>query len=60
MYLRLGEGQASGVAYARCRRQCIEAISPHEARKKIFTFIFQLSGRAIVASSCFVLRVPDV
>ena len=36
-------GQASGVAYARCRRQCIEARSADqsaEARKKIFAFFF--------------------
>ena len=35
-------------------------ISPHEARKFIFTFIFQLSGWALVASSCFALQAPDV
>jgi len=31
------------------------AISPREARKSFFAFIFQLSGWALVAPSCFVL-----
>ena len=35
-------------------------ISLREARKNFFAFIFQLSGRALVALSCFVLQVPDV
>ena len=35
-------------------------ISLHEARKKNFDFIFQLSGWALVALSCFALQVPDV
>ena len=32
MYLQLG-GQASGVAYARCRRQCIEACSADQSTR---------------------------
>ena len=28
--------------------------------EKFFTFIFQLSGWALVAPSCFALQVPDV
>ena len=36
------------------------SISPREARKLFFTFIFQLSGWALVALSCFPLQVPDV
>ena len=35
-------------------------ISPCEARKFFFAFIFQLSGWALVALSCFPLQVPDV
>jgi len=27
---------------------------------QFFAFIFQLSGGALVASSCFALQVPDV
>jgi len=36
-----------GAAY-----RCVVVISPREARKKIFAFIFQLSGWALVAPSC--------
>ena len=35
-------------------------ISPREARKFSFAFIFQLSGWALVSPSCFALQVPDV
>ena len=35
-------------------------ISPCEVPKKNFTFIFHLSGWALVALSCFALQVPDV
>ena len=35
-------------------------ISPRQARKFFFAFIFQLSGWAVVAPSCFALQVPDV
>ena len=48
-----------GARYIRhWRRQCIEArsivvISPRKARKIFFAFIFQLSGWALVAPSCF-------
>ena len=48
----------------RCRMQRIEVcsadISPCKARKKFFNFIFQLSGWALVALSCFALQVLDV
>ena len=46
----------------RYQRQCIEACSvdQSEAWKKIFAFIFQLSGWALVAPSCFALQVPGV
>ena len=41
----------------RCRRQCIEAHSADQfAQKKNFAFIFQLSGWALVAPSCFMHR----
>ena len=39
-----GGGQASGVAYARCRRQCIEARSADQSARSaenFFAFIFQ-------------------
>jgi len=32
----------------------------HSGPKKIFAFIFQLSGGALMASSCFALQFPDV
>ena len=32
----------------------------HSAQKQLFAFIFQLSGGALVATSCFALQVPDV
>ena len=35
-------------------------ISPRKARKFFFAFIFQLSGWALVAPSCFAQQVPDV
>ena len=35
-------------------------ISPRKARKIIFAFIFQVSGWALVAPSCFAQHVPDV
>ena len=40
--------------------RCAVAISPHEVRKKIFAFIFQLSGWALVAPPCFVLMYEDL
>ena len=43
-----GHGQ---IRTLHCRRQCAEIF---------FAFIFQLSGWALVAPSCFALRVPDV
>ena len=61
-YLQLG-GQARGVAYARCQTQCIEVRSADQSAQSadiFFAFIIQLSGWALVAPSCFVLRVPDV
>ena len=36
-YFRLG-GQAGGVAYARCRRQCIEARSGDQSARSAETF----------------------
>ena len=39
---------------------CVVLISPRKARKNFFTFIFHLSGWALVAPSCFALQVPDV
>ena len=47
---------------ARCRRQCIEVRSADQSARSvenIFAFIFQLSGWALVAPSCFVLQVRD-
>ena len=41
-------------------RLCGASISPREARKKIFTLTFQLSGWALVAPSCFALQVQYV
>ena len=38
----------------------VVAISPREARKNFFAFIFQLSGWALVAPSFFVLMYEDV
>jgi len=38
----------------------VEAISPRKARKNFFAFIFQLSGCALVAPSCFVLVYEDL
>ena len=35
-------------------------ISPREAWKKFFAFIFHFSGWALVAPSRFALQVPDV
>ena len=35
-------------------------ISPREARKNFFAFIFHFSGWALVAPSHFALQVPDV
>ena len=35
-------------------------ISPREAGKKFFAFIFHFSGWALVAPSRFALQVPDV
>ena len=49
--------------YARCRRQCIEVCSADQSARSveiIFAFIFRLSGWALVAPSCFALRIPDV
>ena len=40
--------------------RCVEPICPHEAQKKIFPFIFHLSGWALVAPSCFALRAGDL
>ena len=49
--LEVGGGRLQkGAAY-----RCVVVISPRKARKKMFTFIFQLSGWALVAPSCFVL-----
>ena len=38
----------------------VAPISPREARKNFFAFIFQLSGWAVVAPSWFAPEVPDV
>jgi len=35
-------------------------MSPREAQKKFFAFIFQLSGWTVVAPSWFAPQVPDV
>ena len=47
-----------------CRRQCTEVCSADQSarspEKKNFAFIFQLSGWALMAPSCFALLVPDV
>ena len=39
--------------------RCAAVISPREARKNFFAFIFQLSGWALMAPSCFVLMYED-
>ena len=47
----------------RCRRQCIEVCSTDQSAQSaeiFFAFIFQLSGWALMAPSCFALQVPDV
>ena len=47
---------------ARCRRQCIEVCSADQSARSaemFFAFIFQISGWALVAPSCFVLQVRD-
>ena len=41
-------------------QRCVLLISPHKARKYFFAFIFQLSGWAVVAPSCFALQVPGL
>ena len=46
-----------------CRWQCNEVCSDDQSARsmeKNFAFIFQLSGWALVAPSCFALQVPDV
>ena len=48
---------------SRCRRQCTEVWNADQSARsaeKNFAFIFQLSGWALVAPSCFALQVPDV
>ena len=35
-------------------------ISPREVWENFFTFIFQISGWALVAPLCFALQVPDL
>ena len=48
---------------ARCQRQCIEVCSGDQSAQSaenFFAFIFQVSGWALVAPSCFVLQVRDV
>jgi len=40
--------------------RCAVVISPREARKIFFAFIFRLSGWALVAPSCFVLMYEDL
>jgi len=52
--VRSREGMQKAVAQRR-----VVVISPREARKKIFAFIFQLSGWTLVAPSCFVLMHQD-
>ena len=45
--------------YGHCRRQCIEVCSDGlsvRSTEKIFTFIFLLSGWALVVPSCFALH----
>ena len=44
----------------RCRRQRIEVCSADQSTQSTDFFIFQLSGWALVALSCFALQVPDV
>ena len=41
-------------------KRCVVLISPREAQKIYFAFIFQLSGWALVAPLCLALQVPDV
>ena len=48
---------------SRCRRQCIEVRSVDQSTQSAETFsafIFQLSGWALMAPSCFALQVPGV
>ena len=63
-YQKWGGGGGGGAnnTIARCRRQCIEVRSADQSARSgeiFFTFIFLLSGWALVASSCFVLQVRD-
>ena len=58
MYLQLGGGGGGGGAryITRCWRQCIEVCSADQSTHSaeiVFAFIFQLSGWALVAPSCF-------
>ena len=50
----------SGMANGHCGKQCIEVastyLSPCKVWKKFSTFIFQLSGWALVVPSCFALH----
>ena len=48
--------------FAHCQRQCIEVCSADQfaqIAENFFAFIFQLSGWALVAPSCFALQVRD-
>ena len=51
-------GGGANRTIARCQRQCIEARSADQSAQSaenFFAFIFQLSGWALVAPSCFAL-----
>ena len=56
------KGGGANSTIARCRRQCVEvriADQSAQSAEKFFAFIFQLSGWALMAPSCFVLQVRD-
>ena len=62
MICERGGGGGGGGANS-CRRQRIEVRSADQSAQSaenFFAFIFQLSGWALVALSCFPLQVPDV
>ena len=57
----IGGGQDILDAAGGSAQRRVAPISPREARKKFFAFIFQLSGWALVAPSCFcTASFPDV
>ena len=62
-YQKVGEGGGgANRTITHCRRQCIEVRSADQSTQSAeiyFAFIFQLSGWALMAPSCFALQVRD-